>query len=392
MKSKYLSQIEFIICAVATIFVISGCSSKIPIAPRSAQTDNIPPYFVDLEFPEDNSFAPEGTLLITGQLLDDDSGYHPGTPVYLDIDVLGAQGQVWTKRFNVADYESPYPSYFDFETGEFRIEFGDYQRLKPFRLFLHLYGEDAERNVSNPIEAHVTVGEIIADPMPSSEALYQARTEYGQNMLALLEAHRRCYAIYGNQYSHDIQVINYLKQFVTATYVNSPAMDTWTVPLDTLVSQILALPHLNPVYKASLDEVILFFQDYIEGEQARLADPFYIPGYSAEQILARRALVPPWYETDFQINFTTTYQGILTYDINLNVIGWKYDDPLEMINIADYTIVANPLSPLVIEGRFGAVEFERIQYITPEDYNPPLILFALFQDTGVGTTVLLRTD
>jgi hypothetical protein len=391
MKLKSKNYFLVIIYAFISFLVIAGCTSKAPLIPRTAQTDNMPPYFVDLVFPEDNSFAPEGELLITGQLLDDDSGYHPETPVYLDIDVLGAQGQVWTTRFNVADCESPDPSYFDFETGLFRIEFGEYQRLKPFNLFLHLYGMDAEGNISSPIEAHVAVGEIIADPMPSSEALYQARTEYGQNMLALLDAHRRCYVVYGDLYSHDIQVIDYLKQYVIATYINSPAMDTWSVPLDNLVDQILALPNNDPLYKAALDEVILFFQEYIEEDQARAADPFYMPGFSIEQILERRALVPTWYETDFQINFTNNH-GVLTCHINLNTVDWKYDDPLLLTNIADYTIVANPSSQLFIAGRLGILKYGVEQYITVEDYDPPLKLFALFQEAGVGTYILLRTD
>jgi hypothetical protein len=237
----------------------------------------------------------------------------------------------------------------------------------------------------------VAVGEIIADPMPSSEALYQARTEYGQNMLALLDAHRRCYVVYGDLYSHDIQVIDYLKQYVIATYINSPAMDTWSVPLDNLVDQILALPNNDPLYKAALDEVILFFQEYIEEDQARAADPFYMPGFSIEQILERRALVPTWYETDFQINFTNNH-GVLTCHINLNTVDWKYDDPLLLTNIADYTIVANPSSQLFIAGRLGILKYGVEQYITVEDYDPPLKLFALFQEAGVGTYILLRTD
>lgn len=387
MKHPIIAQVLLIF--VVLLSTISGCKPN----PEPGQfTDTIPPVFVNLVFPEEDAFIPEGELLITGQLIDDESGYDPDMPLYLIIDVLGAQGQVWSHTFNVADCESPDPSYFNFETGEFQIEFGDYRRLKPYNLHLHLYGVDGVGNVSAPVEAHVQVVEVQLEPSVSlSTLIHEARMVYGEDMLSWLDAYRTCLAVYVSQYIHDIQVIDYLKQFFTDTYVNSRSMDTWTIPMDTLVDQITALPHADTRYKATLDSAILFFQWYLEEEQAQVADPFYLEELPKEQFPEKSALIASWYDHDFLIDMNVdVITGIVTCHISLSSLFYINCDPCDLYKFADYTIVADPNSPLFIAGVIGTEAVpETIVPIVPEDYDPPLVLFNLFNETGAWQDLLI---
>lgn len=395
-----LCHLRCILVITMISVVISGCRQGVVNIERNAQADITPPAITDLVFPTSGSFLPEGSVVITGTAMDpaeEGSGLNQDHPVYLDMEVWGQpvssthttllQAPARTQRFIVTSThpEHPDPSFFDWATGHFRIEFGNYRRLKPGRLVFHLYAEDASANVFGPITSNVISGDV---PGADLEQLYSARQVYGNKLLTLLNAFTGCLAIYGQEYEDDIAVLNQLRDFVQNTYVTNPVMETWSPDVDTLVAGIHQMEYPDPVVQLGMDEAVDFLHDTIYyGYTYINSYPFYNPvGMSIPEIVQLRQKTVDRYRNDvFSINFqplTPPAQGVSCH-IFLRACDFIQHEN-SMTDIADFTIIADPTQDLIMTGYIGWVG-NRV-YLAPDDYEPPIKVLKLIGETAIEGT------
>jgi len=376
----------FPLSLILAIIVVAGCAGQhLPLEIRNPQ-DSTPPVFTDLQFPQDNDVLYEGELVITGTLVDyadqGEPGFSEDCPVKLFVEVVGSTGALATYWSCAKQYTEDDPDFFDYETGEFRIEFGDYQRLKPGTYNLILIGEDASQNQSDPVTASVTCTRLTGlDP----DLIYDARTEYGTSIYDVLAAYRDCLAVYGQQYSADIAIINELLQYIRDTYINSPEMDTWLAEAEELAQAIEALPYSNPVIKAAIDTAVWDFVDKVEEHITRKAYPWYPRGKTANEILALHAYVAAHYTDDELIIEYPTPQPASGITVHITIDTYDFLSDGQMTPIADFTIVADAEEDLEITGFIGSSL--RRYYIDPEDYDPPIELLAFFEYAAIRSAI-----
>lgn len=392
-----LWNIRYILVITMISIWISSCQAGAINIERKAQADITPPVITDLVFPTSGSILPEGSVVITGTLLDpaeEGSGFNRDHPVYLDIEVWGSPfATTWlaeparTQRFIVNNTypEHPDPSFFDWETGDFRIEFGNYLRLKPGRLVFHLYGEDVSGNVFGPITSNVLSGDVPG--APDVGQLYSARQDYGSKLLSLIDAFINCLVIFGEEYEDDIAVLNELHNYVQNTYVTNPVMETWSSEFDTLVANIHQMEYPDPIVQLGMNEAVGFLRDTMYyGHHLVNTYPYYPIEMSIPEIVELRQETVNRYTDDiFTINFmplTPPAQGV-----SCHIFLKACDLPLHedsMMNIADFTIIANPTQNLIMTGYIGWAE-NRV-YLTPGDYDPPIKVLRLIGETAIEGT------
>ncbi|MCK4719776.1 hypothetical protein KAU08_03910 [bacterium] len=376
---------------------LSGCQTGVIDIERKAQADTTPPVIINLDFPDPGSFLPEGSVVITGTLVDpaeEGSGFSRDRPICLDIEVWGGLLEsttillepVRTQRFIINDTYPEYhdPSFFDHDTGEFRIELGDHLRLKPGVLVFHLYGEDASGNVYGPITANVISGDI---PGADLAQLYAGRQQYGDKLLALLGAFNRCLAIYGSDYEEDIAVLGEFYNFIQNTYVDSPGMETWSDDMDTLVSNIHQMDYPDPLVQLGMDIGVDTYKEWYEDIGIYINSyPYYPYDITQPEIVDLRQKIVDRYTNDvFIIDFEPLPPP--AEGLSCHIVMEACDLPQHenmMMDIADFTITSDPTQDLLITGYIGW-EGNRV-YLEPDDYDPPIKVLVVFVDTAVEGT------
>jgi hypothetical protein len=372
-----IMRINFCLLMLA-LFVI-GCGMSETIAPGRSLQDSLPPSFTDLDFPTESTVAPESALVITGTLVDTsdegEPGFHPTNPVYIEIDTLGSDDQVLKTTMFSANQSDPDPTYFDFETGEFAMEFGTYRWFKPGNYDLRLYGVDASNNTSSPVE-----GSIIVTPIEGidTQDLYDAREDYGNDVIEFLEGYQECLEVYGTTYEEDIAVISALIDYVDTAYVESPTIDMWPDAVDDLADEFENIDHSDYTVNVGLDLLIDYLGPRIDEFIDAEAKPFYPgPGYYDENDLVDmfdRAIDE--YTLDiFVVDLEATLQNGVTGEFEY----YSYDAILDeqIYPAADFIVTANPQSDLEITGTIGM--YLRWSEIEENDYDPPVKLFGLFE-------------
>ena len=379
------------------IFLFAGCSDGIPDIGRKMQGDSIPPVFIGLQFPEPSTLLNEGELVITGRLYDTaqepyEPGFDPEFPVWLEIETLGEDmepfGQMYP--YYLFEYKEPNPSYFDWQTGNFRIEFGDYKRLKKGNFILTLYGKDANGNISDPVSASVYSSDIEgADP----DLLYQARADYGAQLISILEAYKNCLEMYGSEYADDITIIEILQDFFENIYINSPNISTWQGYADELLQDLQANPHSVYSIQQGMEYAVGLLRDESLPISLNAASyPFYWLQATRGEIIEKREKLASWYYDDVEITDTTISETEFECHIVIREAGSMADMHGEdYLEVANFTIHVDTNSDLEITGYIGYDEMvlkTRVQ-IGPSDYDPPIKFLKLFYDT---CTELLKTS
>jgi len=372
-----INQINLTLLAVV-LFCLS-CSIPDSVAPNRSLQDALPPGFTDLDFPTETTTAPESALVITGTLVDTadegEPGFHPTNPVYIEIDTLGSDDQVLLTTVFSANQVDPDPTYFDFETGEFVMEFGTYRWFKPGNYNLRLYGVDASNNISEPIE-----GFIIVTPIDGidQQDLYDAREDYGNDVNEFMAGYQECLEVYGTTYEEDIAVISALMDYIDATYVESPVIDTWPDAVDELADEFENIDHSDYTVNISLGLLIDYLGPRIQEFIDAAANPFYPgPGYYSENHwidMFDRAIdeyTLDIFVVDVEATMQNGVEGVFEY--------YSYDAILDeqVYPAADFTVTANPQSDLEITGTIGM--YLRWSEIEENDYDPPVKLFGLFE-------------
>ncbi len=358
---------------------------------RNTQNHDSPPAFEDIIFPEDGDFIAEGRLIISGTLVDD-TGFHPEEPISLEVGVSLGNEQTRTFIMVLNGETSSDYSFFKTNTGEFVFNFDDVQRMKPGIFKLTLQGMDSAGNVVTQVSS-VTVGEF-GDV--NLEPLIDARNQYGKQILNMLGSIQKNLGFYGEYYSYDLEIIDYLKTYVNETYITRPVrISEWVTPMDNLVASVTdcPIPDLShPDYQDYLEIkpfVIIAvneFQSLLEDRQIKAAYPWY-PDYSYPYDIPDLRPKPVDHYNSFSIVIENDNDNE-NFSTCIVINSSPPYDTDEIWNVADFTIVSDPESPLEITGFIGS-ELNRIT-IEPEHYDPPLRLFNLFYETGVDFPIVLK--
>jgi hypothetical protein len=368
--------------------IFAGCGKQGSKFSRTAQDDFNPPVFSNLIFPDDEDILSEGKLKITGTLVDD-TGFDPEEPVSLEVDVHLADSQIKTFKMVLKDGSPQDYSYFDFNTGDFRFNFDDVQRFKPGRFDLRLTGMDSSGNGVVETAGVTSTENQNVDPTD----LYEARANYGEQMLNFFDNIEMSLNEYGDYYSYDIRLLEIIKQFLLNTYISSPErISSWTVPMNEFVQDVETLPvpdTLHPNYFDYLEIkpfVVLAAQElqsWLEITQDKAAYPWYPRNSHSYQIPELRAKPISQYGNLISASYDPLNH---TCDIQISCVPPPF--PEELWNVADFTINSDPGSQLSITGYIG-YEGNRIT-ISPEHYDPPIRLFNLFYETAVDYQMVVK--
>ncbi len=386
MKNNKLLTTSFLIIISMSllIFVITCGKHSEVIISRSAQ-DSIPPKIIDLAYPEMGEMLPEGAVVITGTLVDyaeeGEPGFSEDWPVFLEIDSLGSSGVLRTNKFCAKRSDPDDPSFFDYDTGNFKIEFGEFRRMKPGKYDFRLICEDASGNKSDPIETSV-----ISESIEGLELglVYEARKIYGSHLLDLLGAYMECLQIYEDTYVEDIAFIRAFMEYILDTYCTSPKMDTWVEPAENLVQTVNELEYSDPIVKMGIDVAAQELLRLTMKNIKRKAFPFYPVNISEEEIIEQYENCANHYTNDlyhidydlYHIDYDYSHQGD---GFSCHIMISLYDMLLqgEMTDVADFIIIADPDEDFEITGYVGSNL--RRYYIDPEHYEHPIEFFKLFK-------------
>jgi len=393
MKGKKVtSSINIIYLFLTAILVLYGCQSNVPHVNRIAQAiDTIPPEFVDLVYPDPGSHLPEGECVIQGALVDfaeeGEGGFSQDNPVFLEMDIIGSLGQVVNTQTYIVDcmgYELD-PSFFNYETGEFRIEFGHWLRLKPYHFIFRLYGEDNSRNRSEPV-----VTEVFSDDIEGGDLgiIYEARAIHGDNLFKFISVYYEFLEFYEGQYDEDKAVIQELLDLIDGTYVTSPIFDTWQEPIDAFRDAMYNMDYPDFFIQQALETGADFLLEQYNYAMHDNSYPFYPYQISNYEILQLRQKIVRNYSLDQYIfdydNAPQPPEGI--------AVKWTIFlyNPFnsEVYPAGDFIITAQPDEDLEITGWIGYNEGTVV--ITPDDYDPPISFLALMGEKILVCPYLLK--
>lgn len=370
--------------AIISATLLSGCPNNNIIMPTRNLQDTEPPHFENLIFPVAASIMPCDYLLISGTLVDTadegEPGFDEDCPVYLEIETLGTDSAILRNTHFCAKNpdENPLdPCFFDYETGDFVIEFGDYRRMKPGIYNLRLIGVDASGNQSDPIESGVAVAPCEGiDP----QIIYDARDIYGVLLIGLLESYIACLNQYGELYYMDVNIINEFIAYIDSTYIDSPKMDTWYEQACILHDNVSAIPYPDPIVHAALLEGLRQFKEQIPLMVELKAGPFYPVGATAAEIVEYHNAIPGLYMGDI-MSVENPYQGN-PFATHYYFLAYNFFHDEQMTEIADFVVTADPEGSLLITGTIGS---DASWYtIEPGDYDNPIELFGLFGGAGLN--------
>jgi len=382
IKKIHFILLPLLILISATSFF--SCQNNNSIIPPRNLQDVEPPHFENLNFPASSTSLEDGCLIITGTLVDTadegEPGFDENDPVYLEIETLGVDSAVLLNihfSANRPEWEVQDPSYFNFDTGRFTIEFCDYRRMKPGVYNLRLIGVDASGNMSAPIESMV---EILPLEEIDPQSIYSARAEYGNRLIMLLESYVGCLNEYGEMYDADVQIINEFIAYIDSTYVNSPRMDTWYGHACDLYDNVSGIQYPDQLVHAALIEGLRQFKEQIPLMVELKAGPFYPDGSSVEEIVGYHNDITYKYLGDI-LSVETPYQGN-PYSYHYYFLAYDFWLDDQLTEIADFVITADPAQSLLITGKIGS---DASWYdIEPGDYDNPIELIGLFGGAGLN--------
>ncbi|HEX9745147.1 MAG TPA: hypothetical protein VGB30_06935 [bacterium] len=312
-------------------------------------------------------------------------GFHPDEPVVLEFETILNVSPMQTYPFTykmVLNSGDTYDSfYFDDQTGEFEFNYGDEHRLKNGMFLIRLIGKDSSGNESTPLESIIISTPIEGD---DTNSLPDAREAYGQNLHAIFSALIQSLEVYGNDYDDDIEVYEAFNYFIEETYINKPdQIFYWAEVAEDFAGTIDQIGYPDNDIATLLSYGAADLQEMLEEKLDFAAMPWYPKDMSALDILDTKDLIVDLYSSDLNITGNGGLGGYYEFDISFDA-RIPFEDEIQ--TVIDVSIVADSGEDLDITGYIGEPDFYFT--ISPGDYEPPVLLLSLFEESGLSYLLL----
>jgi len=414
-----------IVAVLATSF---GCSGQNRNSVSRAAQDAPLPYFNAVIWPPPNTVLTEGRLVITGNL-QCPAGYFEEMPMSVYMypvsfinpplpavanshqvtqqqlqQILAANGSIqglinetravllrrvtegpfvgaekWQdftqglQSRGIFSHDFDQHNYVDFQTGNFRIDFSETARLTPGDTLLMVEGVDQDGIICIAMNIF-SISDLIPGN-PSAEDV--SAIAYSGRIVGLGNALIQVLGVSGDNRGNDIALIHPFLDFVMGAYGQGFYEWNWDTAAANLRQASIAPAALltDPAYKAIYEGVVSYIAEEYEFRNYLYWSNHFVdipPGTDLVQKHqeADQYLISQFTEFNEQYIITDRGGGVKELTVWINQ---------GMNLVAQFSVIADPNSPLVVMGFIGQ------HTIVPADYNPYFLeIFDVFESEHIA--------